>query len=102
MKAMWISYLEFQSVDFSSKTAFVNDMTQMFRNCKSMGLDTVIVQVRPFGDALYKSSVFPSSHLITGVQGAQMAYDPLEEMVKIAHGINLRIEAWVNPYRVRL
>ncbi|MBP1572025.1 MAG: family 10 glycosylhydrolase [Oscillospiraceae bacterium] len=102
MKAMWISYLEFQSVNFSSKTAFVSDMTQMFQNCKSMGLDTVIVQVRPFGDALYKSSVFPSSHLITGVQGAPMAYDPLEEMVKIAHGINLRIEAWVNPYRVRL
>ena len=102
MKAMWISYLEFQSVDFSSKTAFVRDMTQMFQNCKSMGLDTVIVQVRPFGDALYKSSVFPSSHLITGVQGAPMAYDPLEEMVKIAHGSNLRIEAWVNPYRVRL
>ncbi|MBQ5323928.1 MAG: family 10 glycosylhydrolase, partial [Oscillospiraceae bacterium] len=102
IKAMWISYLEFQSVNFSSKTAFVSDMTQMFQNCKSMGLDTVIVQVRPFGDALYKSSVFPSSHLITGVQGAPMAYDPLEEMVKIAHGINLRIEAWVNPYRVRL
>ncbi len=102
MKAMWISYLEFQSVNFSSKTAFVSDMTQMFQNCKSMGLDTVIVQVRPFGDALYKSSVFPSSHLITGTQGAPMAYDPLEEMVKIAHGINLRIEAWVNPYRVRL
>ena len=52
MKAMWISYLEFQSVNFSSKTAFVSDMTQMFQNCKSMGLDTVIVQVRPFGDAL--------------------------------------------------
>lgn len=102
MKAMWISYLEFQSVDFSSRTAFVNDMTQMFQNCKSMGLDTVIVQVRPFGDALYKSSVFPSSHLITGVQGAPMVYDPLEEMIKIAHGSNLRIEAWVNPYRVRL
>ncbi|MBE6887698.1 MAG: FenI protein [Ruminococcaceae bacterium] len=102
MKAMWISYLEFQSVNFGSKSAFVNDMTQMFSNCSNMGLDTVIVQVRPFGDALYKSSVFPSSHLITGYQGAPLAYDPLEEMVKIAHSKGLRIEAWINPYRVRL
>ncbi len=102
MKAMWISYLEFQSVNFSSKSAFVSDMTTMFRNCSNMGLNTVIVQVRPFGDALYNSSVFPTSHLINGTQGAAVSYDPLGEMVQIAHSMGLRIEAWVNPYRVRL
>ena len=30
LRAMWISYLEFQSVDFGSKNAFVSDMTKMF------------------------------------------------------------------------
>ena len=100
--AMWISYLEFQSVDFSSKSAFVKDMTAIFDNCRDMGLNTLIVQVRPFGDALYDSDIFPTSHLVTGTQGADISYDPLEEMVKIAHSLNLRIEAWVNPYRVRL
>lgn len=102
MKAMWISYLEFQSVNFGSKSAFTADINEMFGNCRDMGLNTVIVQVRPFGDALYDSDIFPTSHLITGYQGAPLAYDPLEEMVKIAHGMGLRIEAWVNPYRVRL
>ena len=102
IKAMWISYLEFQSVNFSSKSAFVSDMTKMFANCADMGLNTVIVQVRPFGDALYNSTVFPASHLITGTQGASINYDPLEEMVRIAHSQGLKIEAWVNPYRVRL
>ncbi len=100
--AMWISYLEFQSVNFGSKSAFVAEMTEMFSNCRDMGLNTVIVQVRPFGDALYDSGIFPTSHLITGTQGDKLAFDPLEEMVKIAHSMNLRIEAWVNPYRVRL
>ena len=99
---MWISYLEFQSVNFSSKSAFVQDMTKIFTNCADMGLNTVIVQVRPFGDALYNSAVFPTSHLITGTQGASISYDPLAEMVQIAHSKGLRIEAWVNPYRVRL
>ena len=102
MKAVWISYLEFQTVDFSSQQAFAADMTTVFRNCRDMGLNTVIVQVRPFGDALYNSSVFPSSHLINGIQGASVSYDPLAEMVRIAHSMGLRIEAWVNPYRVRL
>lgn len=102
LRAMWISYLEFQSVNFSSKNAFVSDMTKMFADCADMGLNTVIVQVRPFGDALYNSSIYPTSHLVSGTQGTALSFDPLEEMVKIAHGMGLRIEAWVNPYRVKL
>ncbi|MBQ7816937.1 MAG: family 10 glycosylhydrolase [Oscillospiraceae bacterium] len=102
LRAMWISYLEFQSVDFSSKSAFTNQINQMFANCADMGLNTVIVQVRPFGDALYNSSVYPTSHLINGTQGTALSFDPLAEMVNIAHSKGLRIEAWVNPYRVKL
>ena len=102
LRAMWISYLEFQSVDFGSRNAFVNEMTQMFADCADMGLNTVIVQVRPFGDALYNSSIYPTSHLISGTQGTALSFDPLEEMVNIAHSMGLRIEAWVNPYRVKL
>ena len=83
MRAMWISYLEFQSVDFSSKNAFVSEMTKMFADCADMGLNTVIVQVRPFGDALYNSSIYPTSHLISGTQGTALKFDPLEEMVKM-------------------
>ena len=101
-KAMWISYIEFENINFSSKENFVNDITKIFKNCKDLGLNTVIVQVRPFGDALYKSNIFPTSHLVTGTQGDVLAYDPLAEMVSIAHANGLRIEAWVNPYRVRL
>ena len=100
--AMWISYLEFQSVNFSTQSSFKADMAKIFADCSDMGIKTVIVQVRPFGDALYASDIFPTSHLITGTQGDKLQYDPLEEMVKIAHGKGLRIEAWVNPYRVRL
>lgn len=102
LRAMWISYLEFQSVDFSSKSAFVSQMDTMLANCADLGLNTVIVQVRPFGDALYKSSVYPTSHLINGTQGAELAFDPLAEMVTLAHNRGLRIEAWVNPYRAKL
>ncbi|MBR4036231.1 MAG: family 10 glycosylhydrolase, partial [Oscillospiraceae bacterium] len=68
----------------------------------NMGLNTVIVHARPFGDAFYKSSFFPYSHIMTGAQGTAVGYDPLEIMVDTAHDIGLRFEAWVNPYRVKL
>ena len=102
IKAMWISYLEFQSVDFSTQDSFTANMDKIFTDCADMGLDTVIVQVRPFGDALYKSDIFPASHLMTGTQGQDVGYDPLEIMTKLAHSKNLRIEGWRNPYRVQL
>ena len=102
MKGVWISYIEFQNVDFSTEEAFTADITEMFSNAKNMGLNTVMVHARSFGDAFYKSSLFPYSHIMTGTQGADPGYDPLEIMVKTAHDIGLRIEAWINPYRVKL
>ncbi|MEG1862056.1 MAG: family 10 glycosylhydrolase [Oscillospiraceae bacterium] len=101
MKAMWISYLEYQKMDMSNREGFVRGITPMFQNCKDLGLNTVIVHVRPFGDALYKSKIYPTSHLISGTQGDELTYDPLKEMIDIAHSMGLRLEAWINPYRVR-
>ena len=101
-RAVWISYLEFENMDFGSEEVFRTQVREMFANCKSIGLNTVIVQVRPFGDALYTSSLFPWSHLITGTQGVAPNYDPLQIMVEEAHAMGLQIEAWVNPYRVQL
>ena len=66
-----------------------------------LGLNTVLAQVRPFGDALYRSSLFPWSHLCTGVQGADPGFDPLDILLQEAHGRGLSVEAWLNPYRLR-
>ncbi len=102
LKGMWISYLEYQNLDFSSRQAFTQDIRKVFADCKAMGLNTVIVHARAFGDAFYPSSYFPYSHIITGSQGTDPGYDPLAIMVETAHKTGLRIEAWVNPYRVKL
>ena len=57
--------------------------------------------MRPFGDALYRSSLFPWSHLCTGVQGQDPGFDPLDVLLTEAHARGLSLEAWVNPYRLR-
>lgn len=101
-RAMWVSYLEWPLFDTSSEQAFTGSVSALMDNCVSLGLNTVIVQVRPFSDAIYPSEIFPWSHLVTGTQGQAPGYDPLAIFVQQAHARDLAIEAWVNPYRVRL
>ena len=100
-RAVWVSYLEFAEMDFSSESAFRADAAALMDDCLSLGLNTVIAQVRPFGDALYRSSLFPWSHLCTGVQGQDPGFDPLDVLLQEAHTRGISVEAWVNPYRLR-
>ena len=100
-RAVWVSYLEFAGMDFSSAEAFRADAAALLDNCAALGLNTVLVQVRPFGDALYPSALYPWSHLCTGVQGQDPGFDPLDILLTEAHGRGLSLEAWVNPYRLR-
>lgn len=100
-RAVWVSYLEWAGMDFSSEEAFRAGAAELMDNCLSIGLNTVIAQVRPFGDALYRSTLFPWSHLCTGVQGQDPGFDPLDVLITEAHSRGLSLEAWVNPYRLR-
>ena len=99
--AVWVSYLEWQSVDFSSESAFAADVGAMFDNIAAMGANVVLAHVRPFGDALYPSDLYPYSHLCTGTQGRDPGFDPLAVLVQAAHDRGLELEAWVNPYRLQ-
>ena len=101
-RGIWISYLEWQQTDFSSAAAFTAAVAAMLDNCVALGLNTVVAQVRPFGDALYKSRLFPWSHLCTGQQGGDPGFDPLDILVAECHARALALEAWINPYRLRL
>ena len=100
-RAVWVSYLEWAAMDFSTEDAFRAGVVQLLDNCTGLGLNTVLAQVRPFGDALYRSTLFPWSHLCTGVQGQDPGFDPLDVLLTEAHTRGLSLEAWVNPYRLR-
>lgn len=102
MRGVWVSYMELSMENESSKTqkAFEDKFTEIAQKCRESGFNTLIVQVRPFCDALYKSSYFPWSHILTGTQGENPQYDALQIMCDICKGNNLKIHAWINPYRV--
>ncbi len=78
-------------------------MLALLDRAKATGLNAVILQVRPAGDALYASSLEPWSEYLTGAQGRapRPAWDPLAFAVTEAHRRGLELHAWFNPYRAR-
>lgn len=101
VKAVWIAYYELQEfTKDSTEKEFTKNIDKAFSELNKMSFNTVTVQVRPCADAFYRSDYFPSSEYCFGKQGSDMPYDPLEIICDIAHKNNLKIEAWINPYRV--
>ena len=102
MRGVWVSFMELdmENTDRSYKS-FKNKFRKIADNCKKKKFNTLIVQVRPYSDALYNSKYYPFSHIISGVQGKKAGYDPLKYMCAYTHKIGLSIHAWINPYRVR-
>ena len=101
-RAVWFSYFELETMLMGqSEAAFTKNIGSAFDNVAALGLNTVIMQVRPYADAVYSSDYFPWSYLAVGTEGKVPAFDPLKIMVREAHNRGLSIEAWINPYRVR-
>lgn len=100
-KAIWIAYYELSEMtNGKDKYEFEKTIKEEFSKITSKGFNTVTVQVRPCADAFYKSSYFPTSRYFNGEQGSEMNYDPLEIICSYAQQFDLKIEAWINPYRV--
>lgn len=77
------------------------ELTAMLDRLKDCGFNAVFFQVRPEGDALYRSENEPWSAWLTGEQGRPPGYDPLEFLIAEAHARNLEVHAWLNPYRAQ-
>lgn len=101
LRGVWISYFNMPSQNLS-KEEYQAEISSMMQRVRDFGLNTVFFQVRPYSDALYPSSLYPYSHLLTGVQGGDPGYDPLAVVVQCAHDAGLQLHAWINPYRIQL
>ncbi len=68
------------------------------------GVNAVLTQVRPTGDAFYKSKIAPWSKYLTGIQGKSPAgeFDPLQYMIQSSHEKGIEFHAWLNPYRASM
>lgn len=102
MVGAWVSYLDLNiSSKENTEQKFIENFENILSTAEKYKINTLIVHVRSHSDALYKSDFFPWSHLLTGSQGENPKFDPLEYMVKSCHKKNIKFHAWVNPLRVQ-
>lgn len=99
-KAVWFSYIDLADM-LTNKTEeqFKTAISEAFENVTNLGLNTVYVHVRPFGDSFYKSEIYPTTRFFTGEVVEELPFDALEIMVQKAHEKGISIHAWINPLR---
>ena len=77
-------------------------LTDKLDNLAAVGVNTVFFQVKPDASALYHSDILPWSDVLTGENGKDPGYDPLQFMLTEAHKRGIKVHAWLNPYRVSM
>lgn len=104
MRAVWVPFLTLDLKGSSEKgeEAFQKKFDEIVKGAKKCGMNTLIVHVRSHADAMYPSSLFPWSHLISGTQGNDSGFDPLSYMVSASHEAGLAFHAWINPLRIQV
>lgn len=101
VKSVWIAYYELEEMlKGCNEEQFKKKINDSFKILKEFGFNTVTVQVRPCADAFYRSDYFPSSKYCFSEQGAEMPFDPFDIICSSAYAAGLKVEAWINPYRV--
>ena len=103
-RAVWVATvlnLDFPSRQTLSAAAMRREIDAMVSRAAAMGLNAVVFQARPAGDALYKSEIFPWSQWLAGTQGVGLpGFDPLAYWIEACHAKGLELHAWLNPYRI--
>ncbi|MBR5263333.1 MAG: family 10 glycosylhydrolase [Clostridia bacterium] len=105
VKAVWLSQYDMMSVYTAngkqrSAQEYLPLVKQVLENVAKDGYNTVIVQVRPFGDSMYPSELYPPSRYASGSYGQELTYDPFELLITEAKALGLSVHAWINPMRL--
>lgn len=105
IRGVWVATVA--NIDWPSSKGLTDaqrrtEVITILDQAKSIGLNTIFFQVRPTGDAMYRSDLEPWSEFLTGASGVGPAdgSDPLEEWITLAHSRGIELHAWINPYRV--
>ena len=101
-RGLWIATVA--NIDWPSRTGLTisaqqAELSGILDLAKNTGLNAIVLQVRANGDALYRSTLEPWSRSLTGAQGSDPGWDPLDFAVTEAHARGLELHAWFNPFR---
>ncbi len=100
-RAAWISPVEngeWPSAPDLDDESQQEELRELFDRAAEIGLNAVVLHVRPAADAMYPTARAPwSSYFVP--PGEEPGYDPLAFALAEAHRRGLQLHAWVNPFR---
>jgi uncharacterized lipoprotein YddW (UPF0748 family) len=101
-RGVWIATVG--NIDWPSRSGLPAAQQQaelagLLDRAQASGFNAVVFHVRPAGDAVYRSALEPWGAMLTGTQGGDPGWDPLEFVVREAHRRGLELHAWFNPFR---
>ncbi len=103
-RGVWVATVN--NIDWPSKKGLPVDeqkaeFIRLLNFQQRLGMNAVIVQIRPASDAFYPSQYEPWSEYLNGSQGLapNPYYDPLQFMIDETHKRGMEFHAWLNPYR---
>lgn len=91
---VWFSCFELDKMLLSGD--FKNSFSSAIEDCENLGITDVFIHTRPFCDSIYKSKYFPLR-----ASAETVDFDVLDYIIDICHKRNMRVHAWINPYRVK-
>lgn len=107
LRAAWIATVV--NIDWPSEKGLASSQQQqqyveLLDKLQAVGMNAVIVQIRPTADAFHPSSFEPWSEYLSGTQGVppEPFYNPLHFMIDEARKRGMEFHAWFNPYRVSM
>ncbi len=100
-RAIFISYIELgKYLRGNTKEEMQKSIDNLITESKNFGFNMILLQVRSFSDAIYKSKIFPSSRSVVNNEGDLLPFDILKYFIKASHQENMELHAWINPYRI--
>ncbi len=103
MEGVWIATVK--NIDWPSNSDITElkqktEMKNIIERCAEIGIKDIVFQVKPAQETFYKSEMLPYSQYLAGQYTNEYSYDPLEYMLELTQKHNLRLHAWINPFRV--
>ncbi|TVQ14397.1 MAG: T9SS C-terminal target domain-containing protein [Balneolaceae bacterium] len=72
----------------------------LIQNMKLRGMNAVVLQVVPRGDAFFPSERLPWARQLTGTYGKDPGWDPLAVAIDESRRLGMEIHAWYNVFRI--
>jgi len=105
IRGIWVSQFDMSPVYCENgrqrnKESYTALVRTMLSNIKKDKFNTVFLQLRPNGDSMYTSLIYPVSKYVSGAYGRGISYDAVGIFIKEAHALGIAVHGWINPLRL--